>query len=304
MRLARFLFPSGTFDQFADAVASCEQQGFHGAWVPQVFGWDALTTLVVAGTRTSRLRLGTAVIPAYPTHPLALAAAAMSAQAATGGRLTLGIGASHRFLVEESWGMSYTQPAQRMRDYLAALRPAMAGQPVQVNTCRLVARTPRPLELPGTLTPPVMLAALGDRMLAIAGELADGVITWLAGPDTVRSHILPKLRAAAERAGRAAPRLVVALPVCVTKDPPAARVRASQQFAPYTNVPSYRSVLDREGARDAADVALIGDEDRVCQQLVELRSYGTDEFAACPFGDPREIDQTVALLRSIAATPG
>jgi 5,10-methylenetetrahydromethanopterin reductase len=304
MKLARFLFPSGSFDQFADAVASCEQQGFHGAWVPQVFGWDALTTLVVAGTRSSRLQLGTAVIPAYPTHPLALAAAAMSAQAATGGRLTLGIGASHRFLVEESWGMSYAQPAQRMRDYLAALRPAMAGQPVEVRTCRLVARTPRPLELPGTPAPPVMLAALGDRMLAIAGELADGVITWLAGPDTVRSHILPKLRAAAEQAGRATPRLVVALPVCMTTDPVAARVRASQQFAPYTNVPSYRSVLDREGARDAAGVALIGDEDRICQQLAELSSYGTDEFAACPFGDPREIDQTVALLQSIAATPG
>jgi 5,10-methylenetetrahydromethanopterin reductase len=297
VEISRFVFPEGTLDEFVAAIAECEPQGFHAVWVPQIFGWDPLTALAIAGTRTTRLRLGTAVVPSYPTHPLALAATAMTAQAATGGRLALGLGASHRFLVEQSWGMSYARPAARMRDYLAALVPAMAGEPVAVHTERLTARTPRPLELPGVTPPAVLLAAMGERMLAVAGEAASGTVTWLAGTRVIAGHIVPTLRAAAERAGRDAPAVVVALPVCITSNPAAARALAAERYAPYTDVPSYRAVLDREDAATPADVALIGSAEQVAEQLDELNAAGATEFCADVFGNTDERAGTVEFLR-------
>lgn len=304
MLLSRFVFPAGPFASFLDAITACEAQDAATAWVPQVFGWDALTALAVAGTRTSRLRLGTAVLPAPVTHPLAMAAAAMSVQSASSGRFTLGLGASHRFLVETAWGGSYARPVQRMRDYVSALRPAMAGESVDVRTDLLTARTVRPLSLPGAAPPPVLLAALGEKMLALAGEVADGTITWLTGQQTLRDHVIPVLRRSAEAARRPRPRVVAALPVCVTSRRARALELARTQFAAYTQVPSYRSVLDREGVADAADVAVIGDEDHVAERLDEFAAAGVDEFAACVFGDQESVQRTQDLLTRLVRAGG
>jgi F420-dependent oxidoreductase-like protein len=244
------------------------------------------------------------VLPSQTTHPLALAAAAMSVQSAAGGRFTLGLGASHRFLVETAWGGSYARPVQRMRDYMSALRPAMAGRSVDVRTELVTARTVRPLSLPGVAPPAILLAALGEKMLGLAGEVADGTITWLTGTRTLRAHVVPVLRGSAERAGRPRPRVVAALPVCVTSRPDAAVELARTQFAAYSQVPSYRSVLDREGVADASDVALIGGEDQVTERLNALAAAGVDEFAACVFGDPDSVERTHELLSRLAPVGG
>lgn len=304
MQVSRFVFPHGSFAEFVAAIAQSEAQGAYGVWVPQVFGWDAITAVTAAAARTSRVRLGTAVLPTHPTHPLAMAATAMSVQAASCGRFTLGIGASHQFLVEGAWGGSYARPVQRMRDYLSALQPAMAGQIVDVSTDLLTARTIRPLALPGIDPPPVLLAALGERMLALAGHSADGTITWLTGPKTLREHVAPVLLAAADHHDRPKPRIVAALPVCVTGSPDAARDMARSHFGHYATVPSYRSVLGREGVADISDIALIGAEDRVGEQLDALRAAGVDEFAACAFGDAQSVARTHEFLSSLGSGDG
>jgi 5,10-methylenetetrahydromethanopterin reductase len=301
MKVSRFVFPEGSFASYVEAIARCDTQGAHAVWVPQVFSWDAMTALAAAAARTQRVRLGTAVLPAYTTHPLAMAATAMSVQAASAGRLTLGIGAAHRFLVEGSWGGSYARPVERMRDYLSALRPAMACQSVDVHTELLTARMDSPLTLPGTGPPPVLLAALQEKMLALAGRAADGTVTWLAGPKTLRDHIAPVLLGAADRHGRPRPRIVAALPVCVTGQPEAARRLARARFDRYTRVPSYRAVLAREGVDDIPDIALIGDEDHIGERLARLRAAGVDEFAALAFGDQEGVTRTEEFLARFGA---
>src|SRR6185295_1507470 len=117
---------------------------------------------------------------------------------------------------------------------------------------------------------PILVAALAPRMLALTGRVADGTVTWMTGPKTLRDHTVPRIREAAEKAGRPAPRVVVGLPIAVTRDMAAARVTAAQQFQIYGALPSYRAMLDREGAEGPADVALVGDEAAVGEALHRL----------------------------------
>jgi alkanesulfonate monooxygenase SsuD/methylene tetrahydromethanopterin reductase-like flavin-dependent oxidoreductase (luciferase family) len=138
----------------------------------------------------------------------------------------------------------------------------------------------------------VLLAALGAAMLRVAAELADGVVTWMTGPRTVHEHVVPRLAAT----GRAAPRVVVGLPTCVTDDETGVRARIGGYFALAGQVPEYRAVLDREGAAGPADVAVVGDEESVLRQVARLRDAGTTEFLAAPFGTPQEQQRTVAAL--------
>jgi 5,10-methylenetetrahydromethanopterin reductase len=146
----------------------------------------------------------------------------------------------------------------------------------------------------------VLVAALGPAMLKLAGEVADGTITWLVGPHTLRDHIVPSITAAASAAGRAVPRVVVGLPVCVTADPDAARERAARTFGVYKDLPSYRAMLDREGAAGPADVAVVGDEEAVAEQLRRLAGIGATDFAAPLFGRPEERRRTLELLGMLA----
>jgi 5,10-methylenetetrahydromethanopterin reductase len=301
MDVSAYVFPSGPFDQFVADVVAAEHQGYAAAWIPHVFSWDALTAVAVAGRETSDIRLGTAVVPTHPTHPLLLAQHALSAQAACGGRLTLGVGVSHAFLVEGVWGYSYARPVAWMTEYLSALVPALRGERPEVQGERITARPPRPLDTPGCQPPPVLAAALGPRMLRLAGEACDGTITWMTGPRTLGDHTVPSLRRAAEAAGRPRPRVVAGLPVCVTDRPAGARDLAQKQFGVYSNVPSYRAMLDREGVATAPDLALIGSAEQVGERLGAIAEAGVDEFMACVFGDPDEREATHECVLARAA---
>ncbi|MBM4473082.1 TIGR03564 family F420-dependent LLM class oxidoreductase [Rhodococcus hoagii] len=300
MEIGRMVWPSARLGEVVARVSQVEADGFAAAWVPQIFGWDALTVLALAGERTSSIRLGTAVLPTHPTHPLLLAASALTTQAAVGGRLQLGIGVSHRFIVEDVWGLSFERPVQWARDYLAALVPTLNGGETHVDGVRLRAELPRPLDTFGTPSPPVLLAALGPAMLRLAGEHADGTVTLMTGVRTVAEHVVPTIRVAAAAAGRPAPRIVVGLPTCVTPDVDAARRRCREEFAAYSNTPSYRAMLDREGAADPADVALIGSRSDVLDRLDGLREAGATEYLAWIFGSEGEQVETVSCLQDYA----
>ena len=282
-----------------DQIRALAARGFASVWLAQIFGGDALTMIAVAGSQVPDVEFGTAVVPTYPRHPTALAAQALTVQAITGGRLTLGIGPSHREVIEDMFGLDYTKPAQHMREYLTVLgsllrgeRAAFAGETMRVNA-RLNVPAPRP--------PSVLIAALGPVMLRIAGELADGTVTWMTGPETLARHTVPRLAKAAEDAGRPAPRVVASLPICLTGDPAAAREKAARQFAMYGQLPNYRAMLDREGADGPADLAIAGDEAALRAGLAGLADAGVTEFLAVPFGSAEQIADTVGLLASIAA---
>jgi F420-dependent oxidoreductase-like protein len=287
-----------SFDRMVDQVASLRDAGIESAWASQIFAYDALTALAAIGREVSDIEFGTAVVPSFPRHPVMLAAQALTVQAATSGRLTLGIGLSHQVVIENVFGMSFDRPARHMREYLSILMPLLEGEQASFTGETLKASTFGPLQIRAP-APPVLVAALGSTMLGIAGRMAAGTVTWMTGPATIESHIVPTIRTAASDAGRPEPRVAVGLPVCVTHDAATARAKASETFVIYGQLPSYRAMLDREGAEGPADVGIIGTEAEVKAQVRRLADVGATDFCGAPFGTPDEIKASVALLASL-----
>ncbi|WP_254715262.1 TIGR03564 family F420-dependent LLM class oxidoreductase [Actinomadura sp. NAK00032] len=287
-----------TAEHLIRQVGSAAEHGLSGVWAAQAFGWDALTALTLAGTAAPGIELGTAVVPAPQRHPLVLAGQALSVQAATGNRLTLGLGAGISMMVTGMYGLPADRPAARMREYLSVLRPLLRGEAVshQSETLTAVGQ----VSVPGT-TPPILLAALAPAMLRLAGELADGTVTWMTGPRTLADHIVPSITRAAQAAGRPAPRVVAGLLVSVTADAAGVRDRVAEQFGLAGHVPEYRAVLDREQAAGPQNVVIAGDEAQVERQLRRLRDAGVTDVLVAPFGSQDEQDHTIEVVAALAA---
>ena len=289
-----------TIAEAVEAAKQAEADGFASAWFSNIFGLDAMTVCAVAGAATSTIELGTFVVPTFPRHPHAMAQQASSTNDAAGGRFTLGIGLSHQIVIEMMFGLSYDRPARHMEEYLSVVMPLLqegkvsfAGDAYKVNGNLEANGAPKP--------PSVVVAALGPKMLEITGRLADGTATWTTGPKTLGDHIVPTITAAADKAGRPAPRIIAGLPVCVTEDPDAARELAAKQFAVYGTLPAYRAMLDREGAATPGDIAIVGDEEAVADQVRQLADAGVTDFGASLYGSPEQTARGRELLRSLAS---
>jgi 5,10-methylenetetrahydromethanopterin reductase len=286
--------------KLTDQVRRAADDGFASVWMSNIFGLEALTSLAVAGSHVPGIELGTAVVPTYPRHPAVLAQQALTAALAVGpGRLTLGIGLSHKIVIEDIYGYSFDRPLRHMREYLSVLLPLLDGTAVSVDGSTLSAHIG--LSTPRAGRVPVLLAALAPQMLGLAGERADGTVLWMTGPATVRDYVVPAISAAASAAGRPSPRIVCMLPVCVTDDPAAARAGADQELAIYGQLPSYRAMLDREGAAGPGDVAIAGDEDAVAAQILALADAGVTDFVAAEVARAEDRERTRSLLRAVIA---
>jgi len=293
--------PSGpqAMTRLCEELQRAADDGFASAWMSNIFGVDALTALAVAGSQVPGIEVGTAVVPTYPRHPAALAQQARTVAAAVDGRLVLGIGLSHKIVIEDMFGYDFGRPLLHMREYLAVLLPLLDGQPASFSGVTVRANIGLSTPSPGRV--PVVVAALGPQMLRLAGEQTDGTVLWMTGPATVRDHVVPAITAAADGAGRPSPRVVCILPVCVTSDPAGARERAARVFAIYGDLPSYRAMLDREGAAGPADVALAGDEDAVGAQVGALAEAGVTDFVAGEYTRGPDGDRTRAFLRTLVS---
>ena len=304
MRIGIFvgsLGPAHDLEGQVQQVVTTEAEGFDSFWSAQILGVDALTLFAMAGPRTSRIEMGTAVVPTFPRHPLVLAQQSLTTQAATSGRLTLGIGLSHKPTVEGRFGLSFDRPAQHMQEYLSVLRAlvhdrsvAFSGEMFSVDAT---------LQMADTSPPPIVVAALGPRMLRIAGEMAEGTVTWMVGRKTLETHIVPRINAAAEAAGRLPPRVCVGVPIAVTDTASDGYATASRLFERYGQLPSYRRMLDIEGVESPGEVAVVGTEAEVERQLRALAEAGATDLLASifPVGDDREasVGRTRRLLKSL-----
>ena len=257
---------------------SAEARGFDSIWLANIFGLDAVSTLAICGWETERIEFGTAVTPTYPRHPTALAQQAVTTSVACDGRFALGIGLSHKMVIEDMLGLSYAKPASHMKEYLQVLGPLLQGEAVDFQgeeySCKIA------LDIPGATPVPLIVAALGPKMLEIAGTYADGTTTWVTGPKTLESHIIPVINKAAEAAGKAPPRIVAGLPIAVTNDVAGAKANIAESLKMYGMLPSYRAMLDREGAAGPEDIALVGDEATVRAGIARLRDLGVTDFNA------------------------
>jgi F420-dependent oxidoreductase-like protein len=291
----------GDPDGLVAQARRAEADGFASGWFANIMGMDAIMAAALCARETTRIELGTAVVPTYPRHPTALAQQALSAQAIARGRFTLGVGLSHQIVIEGMLGLSFAKPYSHMKEYLAVLAPLIRTGSVSHSGEEY--RVAMQLAVPGAQPCPILVAALAPRMLALAGREADGTITWMTGPRTIHEHTVPRIREAAAKAGRPAPRVVVGLPIAVTREVAGARAGAATQFQIYGALPSYRAMLDREGAEGPADVAIVGDESAVGEELARLEAAGATDFLAVPFpvkGDGEVMERTRALLVKLA----
>jgi len=310
MRIGVFIGDaSGARTTVAELVANAraaEAAGFATGWVPHIpWSLDALTAMALAAAATSRIELGTAVVPTFPRHPMSMAQDALSVQAVAAGRFTLGIGPSHRSVIENMYGLSYARPAAHTAEYVQALRACFATTP-SANTVRVEGeffRFASMLEVPGASDVPILVAALAPRMLEFAGRLADGTITFWADERAIGEHVVPAITSAAAAAGRPAPRVVVGLPVAVVRDADAARSRAARLFKAYEAIPTYRRILGKGDSPDPVDAAVIGDEATVTRRIRRMADLGATDFLAAPLGLADDVEgsrrQTMELLASL-----
>jgi F420-dependent oxidoreductase-like protein len=286
---------TATVDDVVARVRTAASEGFASIWFPQTAGLDALTALAVAAVSVPAIRLGTAVVPIQGRHPIPLAQQALTvADAAGPGRFTLGVGVTHAIVSEGWYGVPYRDVVTLFGEELEALDGLLSTRrQAEVEGAHLTAR----LKLSVPVAPPgLVVAALGPKMLRLAGQLSDGTVTWMTGPKTLASQVVPQITAAAAEAGRPAPRVIAGLPICVTGSREEARDRIRPILAGSARMPSYGRQLAAEGLDDPVDLAYIGDEAEVAGRLASLEGIGVTELLANVIGTEEEVARTRSFL--------
>ena len=275
----------------SDAVWA-DDSGLSSLWIPQIPDeFDAMTAAALIARETDRIEVGTAVVPIQTRHPVALIQQALSVQLVAEGRFALGLGPSHHWIIADMAGLPYERPAAITADCLEAIRAAMAG-PGMVEVDNDSYRIRNPMHVTDRPRMQVLLAALGPVMLRLAGEHADGTILWLADEKAVESHVVPRISAAAQAAGRAAPRVVAGIPICLCSagEVGSARARADRVLSEASVSPNYQRLLDHGNAEGVADILAAGDEAAIRARLAGFESAGVTDVSVrvLPIGADRE----------------
>jgi F420-dependent oxidoreductase-like protein len=295
-----------TADRIVEQAKRAEADGFTSMWYPSAAGGgDPLLAMALAGRATAAIELGTAVLVSYACHPVLQASRANAVVSAIGapGRFSLGIGPSHRVVVADRLGLSYDTPGRHTEEYVQILTGLLRGEQVSFagQEFRVEAG---PISLLDGAEIPVLVAALGPRLLRIAGSRTAGTVLWMANATAIERHAAPLIRKAAADAGRPAPRIVAGLPVAVHDDVAQARSVVARQFAVYGELPNYQRILAHGGISTPAEAAIVGDEDSVAAQIRALFEAGATDLWAAPFpvGDDPSASRarTRALLADLA----
>ncbi|OIJ62610.1 LLM class F420-dependent oxidoreductase [Streptomyces mangrovisoli] len=277
--------------------------GLRSARFGQTFGADSPQLAAIVVREVPGLHVGTSAIPVFGRHPLLVSSQAQTAQAATHGRYHLGLALGTKLLTETGFGLPFERPVARLREFLTALRQLTETGSADFHGELLTATTPVPARVPGAESGvPLLVAAMGPQALRVSGELADGILPYLAGPRALAEHIVPAVTAAAEAAGRPAPRIVALVPGVVTDQVDAVRATAVENLAFYERIPSYARVIELSGGQRAADVAVIGDEKTVEADVRRYRDAGATEvvFSGTEIAGDEDRRRTWALLGELA----
>jgi F420-dependent oxidoreductase-like protein len=294
-----------TVDRIVRQAQRAEADGFTSVWYTNVGAGDPMIAMAFAGRATTTIELGTAVQQTYACHPVLQAARATSLAAAIGmpGRFTLGVGPSHQPFIEDLLGLSYDSPGRHTEEYVQVLAPLLRGERVRfVGEEFRVSAGPFPV--PDGVEIPLLVGALGSRLLRVAGQHATGTISWMANAVAIEKHVWPRIRKAAADAGRPEPRVVAGLPVAVHDDISEARAAAAQMFGAYGALTNYQRIFAHGGIDGPGGAAIVGDEASVAAQIMSMFEAGaTDVWAvAFPVGDDRSASRarTRALLKNLA----
>ena len=247
---------------------------------------DALTTFAAAAAKTSTINLGTSIVPTYPRHPLVLAQQALALHDLAPGRLRLGIGPSHRFIIENMYGLQHSKPLAHLREYVEVLRAALWAGKVNHHGhfYNVEAMFPRTAQIP------IFISTLGKMAFQLAGQIADGAITWVCPVPYLLHTGIPALRSSAAAAGRSAPILVAHVPVALSEDR-ASVLSAGHRFLDFY-APFFANVFSNAGFQITSDqkvsdalvdnLVISGNEEKVAARINELLSAGLDELMISP----------------------
>ncbi len=260
--------------------------GLHRYWANQTSNADPMVVLGIVGREIPDIGLGTSVVAMQTTFAKTLAIQSRTINQVSGGRFTLGLGASHQPAMERGHGIKWDRPFTHMTQYLDSLMPLITDQ--KVSSVGEFVTTHAKINVPGP-APEVVLAALGPKMLKLAADRTAGTITWMTGPKTIASHIRP---------GLGDGQIVAGVSVWVTDDPAAARERGNEMLAVYGQLPSYRAMLDHEGMANPGELILAGDPAAIRAGLDEYRAAGCDEIAVNVLGGPDSIEAAWELATS------
>lgn len=306
-RLAAFVDPGRDLDGAMRRVGLAELLGYEAVYDNHIVGRDGLASLAHYGTVTNTIRLGTGVYPAFIMTPLALGQLAATVDEVVGGRLALGIGTSHREVIEGFHGLDFpASPLTSMRETIQILRALFtegkvshAGEAFSVNF-GFNGFAPRP-DLR------IELAALGPKMLQLGGELADAVLLWLCDDRYVRDVVVPNVREGAERAGRD-PATIDIIPAItcayVDDDASGAEQTFRKSLITYLSLPFYRSMLSDSGyasVLEQFDAGMSAGDVPTALQAIPSEMLNT---LGC-IGDAEAIRAAVGRFRDAGATmPG
>jgi probable F420-dependent oxidoreductase len=296
-----FISTGRSLDDAIERVRLAESLGYESVYVTHIAGRESLTVLTAYALATTTIRVGTGVLPIYTRTPATMAQTAATVDELSGGRLTLGLGVSHRPVVEGWHGQTIDRPVAEMREYASIVRAILRGEdppttdsvggaPSKWRTgFRLVGLDPRP-------SLPIYVAALSPAMLRLAGEIADGVILWLCNPAYIRDVVVPQVRAGRERAGRELEGfdVVAAVPAALTEDRESAYAAMRRDLIPYFGLPFYRKMIERTGFD-----ADIGAYDAAAGDLDAMAAAISDEFLEqlTAVGDEAAVRAGVARYR-------
>ncbi len=288
-----------------------DEAGLDSVWTPQIPDeFDVMTAAALLGAATSRIEVGTAIVPLQPRHPIVLAQQALSVQAVCEGRFTLGVGVSHHWIIRDMLGLPYERQATTARCYLDVLDQALAG-PGVVEVDNELFTIRNPLDITDITPTPVLVAALGPVMLQLAGERAAGTSLWLADERTISSHVVPRITAAAAAAGRPAPRIMAGVPVCLCRadEVDAAIERTNRTLSEVVASPNYVRLMEHGEAETIGDVLICGDESAMEARLRRFAEAGVTDLNAriVPLGQGREeikasAERTRDFLAAVAPT--
>ena len=289
-----------TFDEVVASLRQAAEYRVRGVWLGQHQSYDPLLLLGIVAREVEPLELGTSVVVTYPRHPVVLAAEALTLQGASGGRLTLGIGTSHKYVIEGMYGRgSFRSPLQHMREYLTILMPLLRGEAVELEGEYL--HSHGPIQVPACKPPTVLVAALGEKMLELAGQLADGATTMWTGPRGLETHVVPTITRAAAAHGRPPPRVSASLLVAVTSKPDELREQCSSVFSHVRSTPSYAAALEREQLEGAGDLLVAGDEEAVTRQLELYFESGVSDIKVACLGSVEDQRRTAELMSELSS---
>ncbi|MGV9412622.1 TIGR03564 family F420-dependent LLM class oxidoreductase [Nocardia sp. NPDC003693] len=290
-------------DNYVDAIVArsrtVRELGVGAVWFGQRMDYDSPALAAIVGREVPGLQVGTSAIPVIGRHPLIVSAQAQTAQAATHGRYHLGLAVGST-LVSGAFGAPFDRPIALLREFLTALTRLLDNDPAGFVGESLTATPSLPTAVPGAAPRvPVLVAAMGPQALRVTGELADGILPYLAGPRTLAEHIVPALARSAAKPQR----VVAFVPAVVTADPEGVRAAAIDKLSFYEQVPSYRRVIELEGASRAAELALIGDEETVAAGIQRYYDAGATEvvLTSTDLGTPEDERRTWALAGSLTA---